>query len=401
MTKGNTRIRWTEDERNSVLVAYRALHAREPHGDIAKRFASAQKTLLPKRRRTLDYTLRLWLQSDGAHARGRPPAAKGGGNPPIQAPESSTHKTPVPPEPSAKSGSISAAVPPSVTPSRNGARATRSAAPDSAALQKLLVERGSEIVADILGRERVQHALRALLRAAWPTSTSSAPASVPRAGEGSAATEDEPTVNAAPANGKLRILIAGMDKSERALLAKTYDDTLALACWSAEEGLERLRTAVDCADVVVGMKSAMRVSSSVSRRVASARTSRAIPGTPLSPSSRISGRLRRSRSSPSPMTTPYLPSRPRSRLASAVVSFTSPWRSRWTTSRPLLDRFEGYEAHVGSTDGFTYRCGVVGIVLASLPIRFNELGRHDPWSMTEPEQLSGPVLCSRAGFRST
>ena len=46
-----------------------------------------------------------------------------------------------------------------------------------------------------------------------------------------------------------------MDKREGATLAKTYDDTLELACWSADEGLELLPAAVARADVVVGMTS--------------------------------------------------------------------------------------------------------------------------------------------------
>ena len=71
-------------------------------------------------------------------------------------------------------------------------------------------------------------------------------------GDGAAATNGEADT-VSTANGKLRVLIAGMDKHEGATLAKTYDDTLELACWSAEDGLELLRAAVDRADVVVGM----------------------------------------------------------------------------------------------------------------------------------------------------
>jgi hypothetical protein len=134
------------------------------------------------------------------------------------------------------------------------------------ALAALLVERGSEVLADILTSPRVQRALRALLQAAWPTASSGAPGSVAFAGDGSAAadhqpgataSDDQPAATAQAANGKLRILIAGMDKSEGGLFAKTYDDTLELVCWSADEGLERLRAAVDRADVVVGMTNAL------------------------------------------------------------------------------------------------------------------------------------------------
>ena len=111
-------------------------------------------------------------------------------------------------------------------------------------------------MADILGSARVQQALRALLHAAWPTATSGAPAaSAPLPRDGAAATEGEAAATALPANGKLRVLIAGMDKREGATLAKTYDDTLELACWSADEGLELLPAAVERADVVVGMTS--------------------------------------------------------------------------------------------------------------------------------------------------
>ena len=47
----------------------------DPNRDIAKLFDGAQKALPPRRRRALDHKLRIWLESDGAHARGRPPAA--------------------------------------------------------------------------------------------------------------------------------------------------------------------------------------------------------------------------------------------------------------------------------------------------------------------------------------
>ena len=92
MTKGNTRIRWTDDERNAVLAAYRTLHAREPHRDIAKLFDRAQKALPPKRRRALDHKLRVWLESDGAHARGRPPAANAVSTPSTTSGEAGRHQ---------------------------------------------------------------------------------------------------------------------------------------------------------------------------------------------------------------------------------------------------------------------------------------------------------------------
>ena len=254
MTKGNTRIRWTEDERNSVLAAYRTLHASEPHGDITRHFASAQKTLPAKRRRTLDYSLRVWLKTEGAQARGRTPASKTVIVPPGKSARSPlTKKTTPRPETSTKSAPTSAAVSPSVPPHRDNAHAsTIPAGAESAALERLLVERGSKIVADILGSARVQQALRALLHAAWPSVSSSAPVSVTQPGDRAATTNGEADA-VSTANGKLRVLIAGMDKHEGATLAKTYDDTLELACWSADEGLELLRAAVERADVVVGM----------------------------------------------------------------------------------------------------------------------------------------------------
>ena len=258
MTKDNTRIRWTEEERNAVLAAYRTLHAREPNGDITKHFVSAQKTLPPKRRRALDYKLRVWLEAEGAPARRRAPAANAPGTPSSNAASGRTKKKGAQPEASIKDVSVPATLQARIPRARDDAHAAVSAAaPDSAALTQLLVERGSEIVADILTSPRVQHALRALLQAAWPMASSGAPVSVLFAGDGSAATDDQPVATAPPANGKLRILIAGMDKSEGGLLAKTYDDTLELVCWSADEGLEPLRAAVDRADVVVGMTNAL------------------------------------------------------------------------------------------------------------------------------------------------
>lgn len=256
MTKGNTRIRWTDDERNAVLAAYRTLHAREPNRDIAKLFDRAQKALPPRRRRALDHKLRIWLESDGAHARGRPPAANvaipstPAGRPAV------IKRTKARPQASIQTVSTLATLPASASRRRGDARGTVSAAaPDSAALAQLIVERGSEIVADILASTRVQQALRALLHAAWPTATSGAPVMVPLPRDGAAATDGDPATAALPTSGKLRVLIAGMDKREGAALAKTYDDTLELACWSTEEGLELLPVAVARADVVVGMTS--------------------------------------------------------------------------------------------------------------------------------------------------
>ena len=78
---------------------------------------------------------------------------------------------------------------------------------------------------------------------------------VPLPRDGATATDGGTTTTVLPANGKLRVLIAGMDKREGATLAKTYDDTLELACWSADDGLELLPAAVALADVVVGMTS--------------------------------------------------------------------------------------------------------------------------------------------------
>ena len=256
MTKGNTRIRWTDDERNAVLAAYRTLHAREPTRDIAKLFDRAQKALPPRRRRALDHKLRIWLESDGAHARGRPPAAKVALPSTPAARPAAIKPTAARSQASLQTVSTLATLPASASRRRDDARATvGAAAPDSAALAQLIVERGSEIVADILASASVQQALRALLRAAWPTATSGAPVLVPSQRDGAAATDGDPATTALPASGKLRVLIAGMDKREGATLAKTYDDTLELVYWSTEEGLELLPAAVARADVVVGMTS--------------------------------------------------------------------------------------------------------------------------------------------------
>ena len=108
----------------------------------------------------------------------------------------------------------------------------------------------------------MQQALRALLRAAWPATESEAqpPQPVERDREepsaAANAASDAAALAASEANGKLRVLIAGMPTIAKATaLAKTYDDTLELRCWSAEDGLELLPDAVARADVVVGMTS--------------------------------------------------------------------------------------------------------------------------------------------------
>jgi hypothetical protein len=258
MSKSNTRIRWTEDERSTILTAYRTAHARDPHADMEKLFDTAQKALPPKRRRALDYKLRVWLGAEGAPARRRSPAANVPGTPSSSAASAVVPNKGAPPEASMQDVPVSATPRAKRRPARDDAHAAASAAaPDSVALAELLVERGSEVIADILTSPRVQSALRALLQAAWPTASSGAPGSVLLAGDGAAASDDQPVATAHSANGKLRILIAGMDKSEGGLFAKTYDDTLELVCWSADEGLERLRAAVDRADVVVGMTNAL------------------------------------------------------------------------------------------------------------------------------------------------
>ena len=92
MTKGNSRVRWNEDERNTILAAYRTLHAREPRGDTAKLFETALKALPPKRRRKLDYKLRVWLQTEGAQARGRTPASSTVIVPPSKSARSARHQ---------------------------------------------------------------------------------------------------------------------------------------------------------------------------------------------------------------------------------------------------------------------------------------------------------------------
>jgi hypothetical protein len=248
MTERSTRIRWNQEERDTLLAAYRELRARNPRADMAELFADAQKALPPKRRRALDYKLRAWLASEGAgpprHA--APAATAGTTAATVATPaEGAMHR------PSDRSQAAPACEPSSPP----GADAAASASPDAAAIARVLVERGSEIVADILASERVQQALRALLRAAWPApgdaGASSSPEGAQRAAPGSEATEPARP----PGNGRLQVLIAGLEQREAAALARTYDDTLALACWSAEDGLEQLQAALARADVVIGMTS--------------------------------------------------------------------------------------------------------------------------------------------------
>jgi len=257
MTKGNTRIRWTEDERNSVLAAYRTLHAHEPHRDVAKLFDRAQKALPAKRRRALDYKLRVWLKSDGMLSRGPTAANAVGTTPTASARPIVTKKSEVRPKARDKSVPTGAALSSTAPLSRDSVPAAVSASASDSVVLALIVERGSEIVADILSSERVRQALRVLLSGAWPGATTGAVAGVPLTRDGVATADGEAGATAAalPENGKLRVLIAGMDKREGATLAKTYDDTLELACWSADEGLELLPAAVARADVVVGMTS--------------------------------------------------------------------------------------------------------------------------------------------------
>jgi hypothetical protein len=256
MTERSTRIRWNEEERRRILAAYQKLSSEDPKRGVAELFAAAQKVLPPPRRRALDYKLRAWLEGTSKHA-GRPrrvpatttvathvPAA-------VAAGAKKRGKRALPPV--ATTASMAPAAP---EPAKlRGARA----APDSVAIAQVMVEQGSVIVAGVLESARVQQALRALLRAVWPTTALEAPTPPlpPADAEPTAAAPSAPepgTVPAAvPANGKLRVLIAGMEQREGAVLAKTYDDALDLVCWSAADGPELLPEALRRADVVVGM----------------------------------------------------------------------------------------------------------------------------------------------------
>ena len=251
MTQRSTRIRWNAEERSTLLAAYQQLRRQDPKAGVAERFAAAQKALPRERRRALDYQLRGWLEgaSKGVGAPRRVAAAnavatvapgrkkRGKGAPPP--PVTMASKAPAAP-------ALESAPPPSE-------RAAQSLPLNSAAIAEVLVELGSEIVAEILESARVQQALRALLRAAWPTAAPEAPVPAPIPPADAAPPEPGAVPAAVPANGKLRVLIAGIEQRDGAVLAKTYDDTLELVCWSAADGPDRLPEAVARADVVVGM----------------------------------------------------------------------------------------------------------------------------------------------------
>ena len=64
----------------------------------------------------------------------------------------------------------------------------------------------------------------------------------------------------------------------------------------------------------------------------------------------------------------------------------------------LLDLLHRDKAHVGPTDGFTDRLGVVAIILVVLPIGGDELRRDQPDVMTQRPQLPRPVMRTATGF---
>jgi hypothetical protein len=98
----------------------------------------------------------------------------------------------------------------------------------------------------------VQQALSALLRSSVRAAAPDTP--MPATAAAVQGTPESSSMDApVPAQGRLRVLIAGMEQREGAALAKTYDDTLDLACWSAADGPDLLPEAVARADVVVGM----------------------------------------------------------------------------------------------------------------------------------------------------
>jgi len=64
--------------------------------------------------------------------------------------------------------------------------------------------------------------------------------------------------------------------------------------------------------------------------------------------------------------------------------------------RLLLHRLDRHEAHVGSGYGLAYRLCVGRVVLVALDVRLHELRRYQPNSVTEPLQLSGPMMRTAA-----
>jgi hypothetical protein len=66
--------------------------------------------------------------------------------------------------------------------------------------------------------------------------------------------------------------------------------------------------------------------------------------------------------------------------------------------RLLLDRLNRHKAHVRPRHRFTDRLGIVAVILAILPVRGNELGRHELHRMTQTLELARPLVRTGAGF---
>ncbi len=58
----------------------------------------------------------------------------------------------------------------------------------------------------------------------------------------------------------------------------------------------------------------------------------------------------------------------------------------------LLDALDGYEVHLGAAGGLADGSGIVGVVLAALHIRFDELRRNQLDRVAVSAQYPPPVM---------
>lgn len=250
MSQRITRVRWNAEERAAVMMEVASLRASQPTRSIAELFKDAQLKLPPLRRRRFNPTLRVWLDREFETL------AK------INAQQAALGRVATPAGVDASAGAHAASEVASATVDGTAPRLPAAVSPGSgdahelqANLAGMFAELGSRIVVMLLRDGRVHEALRDALAA---VASPPLPADRPTANDsGEPRASNDPNADAGPpANGRLRVLIAGIEPSQRAMF-KTYEDTLDLHCWSAEQGMDLLRQVIDQADVVIGMAGAL------------------------------------------------------------------------------------------------------------------------------------------------
>lgn len=216
-TKVARRVRWTEEERDTVVRRCQALRAEFPALTIAKLLARCQDTLPPERRRPLHPVLRSTL---AAEVRNSAPVSEA---------------TLLAPSSSAGAEATTRVVSPEPAPITES-EATHASAADPSANQApqvaAMVETGVQVLLGVLADPRVKGALANLL------SRLPAPSSGP-----------------AEVDSKQRwVVVAGIPSTAIGPVKKALDGAVDLRFWSPEQPREQLLELLPTARLVIGMR---------------------------------------------------------------------------------------------------------------------------------------------------